>query len=86
MAYPHIHPISPGNDGWSVLYDTEMARILFHCGLRPSRLRYLSTGTVTSWAITEAAHRELLAFDSRQPAPRPMMKQIPKRFPNAKKQ
>lgn len=29
-----IYPVSPGRDGWSVLYDTDVKRLLFLCGLR----------------------------------------------------
>lgn len=34
MAFPNIHPVSIGRDGWSVFYDTPVKRLLFHCGLR----------------------------------------------------
>lgn len=49
MSFPDIEPVELGADGWSVIYDTPVARILFHCGLRIHGTRCLPDRVVTLW-------------------------------------
>lgn len=64
MAFPSIKPIVPGRDGWSVLYDTEVSRLLFLCGLRPKSIRYSSAQrrTLIDWNLTESVAQKFITY------------------------
>jgi len=56
MAFPNIKPILPGRDGWSEIYDTDVSRLLFHCGLRPCQILYSGARqqTVINWILSDS--------------------------------
>lgn len=39
MAFPNIHPIEPGRDGWKPVFDNAVSRLLYHCGIVPMGLK-----------------------------------------------
>lgn len=67
MAFPSIKPISPGRDGWSAVYDTDVSRLAYLCGLRAQKIRYSPARqhTVIDWRLDPAAAKKFFAWQGK---------------------